>query len=543
MAAGAEGGPSEEDSMPRTGPKLPPVLLAALPALVVLLPSSSTAAPPGGLHTERPGTSRADVTTGEHWAAHYPRRVRAAGDVEPAGEPERLLRRFFNLHSAMRYDEALPVAEALVQSAPERPIAEYNLACVLARLQRTDQAMGALARAVDCGWRGGAHMRIDPDLEGLRGDERFRSELERIERLVEAERIEPGPLRDEPWEQVAAELAERVPGLLERYHVPGATVALVRDGACVWTGGFGMVDRGTAEPVDTDTVFPVAAPGHLLALMAAAQLDGTGRLDLDELLTNGEALARRRDPWREAGRTSGAATRGEWRVGRSGSASRAFRRAGSAPSVPRQVVSDLPAGPALSRWPASAGSRETARLVRLAVEVAGGSTFPEYCREHLLGPLAFDATVLATRADAPPDACTGHTLLGSPVGPAAPDQHPPRSASRSAMLTYTTAHDMARLVACLLETPNAGGGDRVLSEDGRAALLDAMDRELGRLGLGVQAAPTGCGPRVQVADVTAGVGCLIRWYPEGRCGVVVLFNSETGPPAALRIAALALGGA
>ena len=39
-----------------------------------------------------------------------------------------------------------------------------------------------------------------------------------------------------------------------------------------------------------------------------------------------------------------------------------------------------------------------------------------------------------------------------------------------------------------------------------------------------------------------GVGVLMRWYPQSQRGIVVLFNGESGPEAALRIAHLALGG-
>jgi hypothetical protein len=53
---------------------------------------------------------------------------------------------------------------------------------------------------------------------------------------------------------------------------------------------------------------------------------------------------------------------------------------------------------------------------------------------------------------------------------------------------------------------------------------------------------TTVGTRAQVDDMTSGTGCLLRWYPASRCGVVVLYNSATGGEAAERIAHIALGG-
>ena len=47
---------------------------------------------------------------------------------------------------------------------------------------------------------------------------------------------------------------------------------------------------------------------------------------------------------------------------------------------------------------------------------------------------------------------------------------------------------------------------------------------------------------MELTDVVDGVGVLMRWYPQSRRGVVILFNGEMGPEAALRIAHVALGG-
>jgi hypothetical protein len=47
---------------------------------------------------------------------------------------------------------------------------------------------------------------------------------------------------------------------------------------------------------------------------------------------------------------------------------------------------------------------------------------------------------------------------------------------------------------------------------------------------------------VEIVDLGDGCGSLVRWYPAERCGIVILFNSDTGIDAARRIAHLALGG-
>ena len=50
------------------------------------------------------------------------------------------------------------------------------------------------------------------------------------------------------------------------------------------------------------------------------------------------------------------------------------------------------------------------------------------------------------------------------------------------------------------------------------------------------------GIRLQVKGERNGQGCLMRWYPGQRVGVVVLYNAAGGAAAAERIAHLALGG-
>jgi hypothetical protein len=61
-------------------------------------------------------------------------------------------------------------------------------------------------------------------------------------------------------------------------------------------------------------------------------------------------------------------------------------------------------------------------------------------------------------------------------------------------------------------------------------------------GLQVTIAPTGDDLRLQLVEVSAGAGFLMRWFPSRGNGVVVVFNAATGPDAAARLAHIALGG-
>jgi len=72
-----------------------------------------------------------------------------------------------------RLEAALRDFERCVQRAPIRPDAHYNLACVLARLGRTEPALAALEQAVALGFSELGLLEHDADLESLRADPRF----------------------------------------------------------------------------------------------------------------------------------------------------------------------------------------------------------------------------------------------------------------------------------------------------------------------------------------------------------------------------------
>ena len=143
----------------------------------------------------------------EQWPIYYPRLAHLPGD-----DGEDLLAALLDLHTAMRFEQASEIAVQIVEIDPKRPEAHYNLACVLARLHRHDDALSALDEAVARGWRDRAHLVLDPDLEVIRTDTRFEALLGRIETLLAEQRVkgpasavEPGTAPAEPARPVATE--------------------------------------------------------------------------------------------------------------------------------------------------------------------------------------------------------------------------------------------------------------------------------------------------------------------------------------------------
>jgi Flp pilus assembly protein TadD len=82
-----------------------------------------------------------------------------------------------------RTDEGLRMDRRLVRLAPKNPIAHYNLACSLALKRRKADAVRALRRAVEFGYRDLDWLREDPDLASLRDHADFREIQADIARL------------------------------------------------------------------------------------------------------------------------------------------------------------------------------------------------------------------------------------------------------------------------------------------------------------------------------------------------------------------------
>lgn len=81
--------------------------------------------------------------------------------------------------SKQDYPTAEKLLRATLKQVPHDATAAYNLACVLARLGRADEAFESLEQSIQLGFRNPQHMKADDDLKSLRDDQRF-------ERLLKA---------------------------------------------------------------------------------------------------------------------------------------------------------------------------------------------------------------------------------------------------------------------------------------------------------------------------------------------------------------------
>jgi len=95
-----------------------------------------------------------------------------------------------------------------------------------------------------------------------------------------------------PQDEMTQALQIFVPNRMQKFNVPGLTLAVVADGKIVYTGTFGKADRGTKRPVTPSTLFDGGELGETVAAYAAM-----GMVD-DKLLFLDAPLSRDLDtPW------------------------------------------------------------------------------------------------------------------------------------------------------------------------------------------------------------------------------------------------------
>jgi hypothetical protein len=123
--------------------------------------------------------------------AYFRRRL---GEPEPtrlAPDEQERLGKVSRLLRDKKWSDAEPELRKLAGAQPKSSLIQYDFACCLARLDKTDEAVTALNRAVEAGWLDVRHVQRDPDLAGLRE----RPEVKKLLAKIEATRFDTQPAR------------------------------------------------------------------------------------------------------------------------------------------------------------------------------------------------------------------------------------------------------------------------------------------------------------------------------------------------------------
>jgi len=86
---------------------------------------------------------------------------------------------------------------------------------------------------------------------------------------------------ERPLPELISFLETYIPEQMDRNHVPGLSIALIRDGKVVWTENFGESNSITKTPVTERTIFEAASLGKPVAAFGALRLVEAGDILLD----------------------------------------------------------------------------------------------------------------------------------------------------------------------------------------------------------------------------------------------------------------------
>lgn len=109
------------------------------------------------------------------------RKGRKPQDIKPPTDDERTrFRDAMKLVQEKKWNKAAEALAELAKSRPEEAPLHYNLACAMAQTGKPDEAMKALATAVEAGWSDRAHVEKDEDLKSLRERDDYKALLPKI---------------------------------------------------------------------------------------------------------------------------------------------------------------------------------------------------------------------------------------------------------------------------------------------------------------------------------------------------------------------------
>ena len=252
---------------------------------------------------------------------------------------------------------------------------------------------------------------------------------------------------------------------MRRLHVPGLSIAVIRDFKVDWVKGYGIADAASGAAVDADTRFQAASISKPVTAMAAVRLAQEKRIDLDRdvnLLLRGRKLVRPAGagwppvtPRSLFSHTAGAAD---------GFGFPGYAPDAALPTFEQEIEGQAPSvlGPVRFDQPPYRSSRYSGGgllIMQKALADATGEPFEGLMQHLVLRPLGMKLSSFARPQGDAPGYARAHDATGKRMG--APWHVYPEMAAAG---LWTTSGDLARFV---IELARGGAGEQgaVLTPD------------------------------------------------------------------------------
>jgi CubicO group peptidase (beta-lactamase class C family) len=308
-------------------------------------------------------------------------------------------------------------------------------------------------------------------------------------------------------------------------HIPGASIAVVHNGAIEWAEGFGVVQVGGA-PVTPETLFQAASISKPLSAMAALHLVQQGKLsldaDIDQWLTTWKVPASTTSP-------KAVVTLRELITHTAGFSVHGFPGYAAGAPVPTLVQildGEKPANtppirlesPPKDHWQYSGGGFTVMQQMLLDISKV---SYPKLMHGTVLAAIGMKYSTYQQPlpVNLRADAATPYNSDGTPVE-GGPHTYPEMAAAG----LWTTPSDIALYI---LENQRslAGKANHVLSPE---MTKQMMTPGMGNWGLGVQIGGAAANPYFTHGGVNDGFESLFVGYENSGDGAVVMTNASGG---------------
>jgi len=332
-------------------------------------------------------------------------------------------------------------------------------------------------------------------------------------------------------------LDARVPGWLQRYHTPGAVIALVHGGEVAWVQGYGWADRENRQPMTANTVFGVASISKPVTAWGVMKLVEAGRVGLDDPLaryvTRWQLPAGGFDPQgvtirRLLSHSAGLSTP-EY-IGY-------LEAVEPLPSV-EEALSGQDGGVYLQSEPGQAFAYTDGGylLLQVLIEEVTGRSFVDYMQQEVLDPLGLPASSFDENLARQPSG-TGRLLVTSydDFGRRLPNY---RYVEKAPASLHMTAGELAGFVAAAMPGPQGQPPGRGVLRPETVALMLQPQIKIGGFDRYIYAKAYGLGyfletlpdGRLAASHMGGNIGGVSEFValPEQGDAVVILTNSLAG---------------